>query len=61
MRRGRSRRLACVDPHPRSSTVERMATPVTLPTWRMVLKKVDPRPIDFRRDPGEGGRLVWAP
>ena len=27
-------------------TVERMATPVALPTWRMVLKKVEARPID---------------
>ena len=28
------------------STVERMATPVALPTWRIVLKNVEARPMD---------------
>ena len=37
--------VACVDPTP-ISTVERMATPVALPSWRIVLKKVEARPID---------------
>ena len=36
---------AWADPTP-ISTVERMATPVALPTWRMVLKKVEARPMD---------------
>ena len=33
-----------VEPTP-MSTVERTATPTALPTWRMVLKKVEARPI----------------
>ena len=37
--------LAWAEPTP-IRTVERIATPVALPTWRMVLKKVDARPID---------------
>ena len=28
------------------STVERTATPIALPTWRMVLKNVEARPMD---------------
>ena len=35
----------CAEPTP-ISTVESTATPVALPTWRMVLKKVEARPID---------------
>ena len=42
--RGRSRR-GWAEPTP-MSTVERTATPAALPTWRMVLKKVEARPID---------------
>ncbi len=34
-----------VDPTP-IRTVERTATPVALPIWRMVLKKVEARPMD---------------
>ena len=36
---------ACVEPTP-IRTVERTATPVALPSWRIVLKNVDARPMD---------------
>ena len=55
--------LACVDPTP-ISTVERMATPVALPTWRMVLKNVDARPIDsgviLAKEAAWLGTMIWA-
>ena len=48
---------AWVEPTP-MSTVERTATPTALPTWRIVLKRVEARPMRVRRDLGEGRRLV---
>ena len=36
---------ACAEPTP-INTVDSTATPVALPTWRIVLKKVEARPID---------------
>ena len=46
------------------STVERTATPVALPTWRMVLKKVEARPMDsgviMANDAAWLGTITWA-
>ena len=43
--RRKYRRWPAWNPTP-ISTVERMATPVALPSWRIVLKNVDARPMD---------------
>ena len=52
-----------VEPTP-ISTVERTATPVALPTWRMVLKKVEARPMDsgviMAKAAAWFGTMTWA-
>ena len=45
-------------------TVERTATPVALPTWRMVLKKVEARPMEsgviMAKAAAWFGTMTWA-
>ncbi len=55
--------LPCVAPA-LIKTVERTATPVALPTWRMVLKKVEARPMEsgviMAKAAAWFGTITWA-